>query len=95
MRNTGRKPPILLRWLDADQRIGLAENIRNIASDLAEWIAPELAPEGKPASGNIWRMGGYALVCGAAAVLIAVWAWDASASINLNRPSAPIRATAY
>jgi bacteriorhodopsin len=42
-----------------------------------------------------WRWGFYAVGGAAAAVFIAVWAWDASASINMNRPNAPMRATAY
>lgn len=92
MRNTGRKPPILLRWLDAEQRISLAEKVRDKASDVAEWIAPEIAPEGREqASRAPLRWIGAMAV--AAAIVVAFCLYDASAEIGIGTPPATQRAT--
>lgn len=88
MRNTARKPPILLRWLSPAQRITLAGKVRDKASDVAEWIAPELNPE-RISSYSRVRYGFYALAGAAAAVIVAICIYDASsADIGLNgRPT--------
>ena len=95
MQITGRKPPLLLRWLDVESRITLAERIRNIGADLAEWVAPEIAPEGKQIPAVGWRLTGYAFVGAVVALFLVICALDANAGLTINRLNAPMRATAY
>lgn len=66
----------------------MAERVRDHASDLAEWIAPELAPPGKQ-----WKRqqmsAAHALLLATLIIALALGAWS-FASKAFGEPSGPV-----
>jgi hypothetical protein len=83
MRNSDRKPPILLRGLSRDRRIKMAGNVRDRAAEVGDWIAPELRPDRLVSTTAV---GAWAALWAVVIVGLGLWLWEVHEGAILARP---------